>query len=130
MHVHGEPVVADGDGETVEDVSVDVETLGIVLIICLSTLIVICEIDFIRFVLTGLGIEPYFNARVFVACVNILVFGQVGNPFLIFISVSTNPPACKAEILYFFFRIVAISHEVQAANVIVAPLTTVVVVVL
>ena len=84
MHVHGEPVVADGDGETVEDVSVDVETLGIVLIICLSTLIVICEIDFIRFVLTGLGIEPYFNARVFVACVNILVFGQVGNPFLIF----------------------------------------------
>lgn len=130
MHIHREPVVADGDGETIEVIAVDVETLGIVVIICLTIFVVICEIDFMGFVLTGLDIELYFNVRVLVTYVDILVFGQVGNPFLIFISVSSNPLVCVAEILCFLFRVITIFHKVQVANVIVVPLTPVVVVIL
>ena len=130
LHVHREPVVTDSDGETVEIVARDVETLGIVVIISLSVLVVICEIDFMIFVLSGLDIEPDFNARVLVACIDVPVFGQIGNPFFIFIPVSTNPLVCEAEVLYFLFRIVAIIHEVQAADIIAVPLTAVVVVVL
>ena len=130
MHVHREPVVANGDGETIEVVAGDVETLGIVGIICLSVLVVTCEIDFIRFVLTGLDIKPNLNARIFVARVDVLVFEQISNPFLVFISISTCPLACETEILYFIFRIVAIFDEVQSADVIAIPLTAVIVVVL
>ena len=65
-----------------------------------------------RFVLISLSIEPYFNTRVFVARIDVPVFGQVGNPFLLFISASIHPLACKAEILYFFFHIVTIFHKV------------------
>lgn len=112
MHIHRESVVADGDGEPIEVIAGDVKTLGIVTIISLSALVVTCEIDFMRFVLTGLCIEPYLNARVFVTRVDIPVFGQVGNPFLVLISVSTRPLACETEILYFFFHIVIIFYEV------------------
>ena len=65
LHIHRESVFADGNGEPIEVIAGDVKTLGIVTIISLSALVVTCEIDFMRFVLTGLCIEPYLNARVF-----------------------------------------------------------------
>ena len=121
-------MVSDGDGETVEVVAGDVETPGVVVIIRLSALVVIGEMDGMRFILSGLCIEPHFNARILVACVEVPVFGQVSEPFLVFVSVGPRPSAYETKILCFLLRVVAVSHQVQAADVIAVPLADVVLV--